>query len=139
HETPDAFHDLVAERLHSSQSIGARKLEQIALSLEPAGKWDRCADRDGGAAIAFPSTRDQSRRIPPEIMNDFPKLLRLGRPRAAVGGGALPQQRAILEHTVVIDRDRNHVQPRAIRGIAGDAEHVVEETDLRRAQLAVSR
>ena len=72
-------------------------------------------------------------------MDDFPKLLRLGRPRATVGGGALPQQRAILEHTVVIDRDRNHVQPRAIRGIAGDAEHVVEETDLRRAQLAVSR
>ena len=38
HETPDAFHDLIAERLHSSQAIGARKLEQIALSLEPAGK-----------------------------------------------------------------------------------------------------
>src|SRR2546427_862208 len=44
----------------------------------------------------------------------------------------------MLEHTIVIDCDRHDVESATQRWIASDANHVVEQTDLRFAELSVA-
>ena len=138
-EPSDTLEERVAERLDQSESLRLFEREQIGVAGEPRRKRNGCANDDRRAAVPLPPPREQPRDVPAHIAAHLPRLRPSRRAPSTRGGVELAEQRAILQHTVVVHRNRDDVQPRRERRIAPDAEHVVQQPDLRGAQLAVAR
>src|SRR6185503_9328716 len=105
---------------------------------DPVTERHRFADNDGRAAIPLPSPCDNPSEIPRYVCNHFAKLRDSRGATAALPCRQLAEQRSILQHPIVVDRHRNYMNARLVRSVPSNAEDVVEQTDLRRLQPAVT-
>src|SRR5690348_1656035 len=138
-EESNPDHHLIAEVLDATQALGASHLKQVPLALEPLDQGNRRADGDRRSSVALPATRREARRVPPEIASDLAHLRQPRLAASALRHRQLAQERAVLEHAVVVHRNRHDEETRPERGISCDAENVVEKADLRWPQLPIAR
>src|SRR2546423_12249834 len=108
------------------------------LLLKPRSQRNRIADHHRRAAIALPSARGQSDKIPPHVGNDFAELYDARWTFPSLARVKFSEQRSIFEHPIVVHGDRYDVYPVADLAIAGDAQHVIEQPDLGLTQTPVA-
>ena len=111
---------------------GSRQRRTGRRSRRTIGERHRRADGHRRAAVSLPPARDEPRQRSTRCIASPRRAAPARRARAPFARRQLAQQRPVLEHAVVVDRHRTMIDARRVRRVARDAEHVVEQPDLRR-------